>query len=1402
MTNRTLIRTFAVLSLASAVVVGSARAERMYNNQLAGSSTVPPGTYGNTIVVPDLGLMATGYSVRTALAEDNSNNFDGIVKKINGDNDIQTHTVSGWFKVDNLNQMIYFAQGVKNSTHSGYKVWVDEDGHVCVAKTLAANGSTTDGTTLTTSETIVAGTWYYLTVSISRTNYAGNSRRALVQVFINGTPCTMSTGVINTNLNGNGGCDLYIESGVEAAGLYVDTEAVTESDKIIAWATDSNLVQVLLPQITVTLDAQGGSGGDEAVTVRCGELLPPISVPTKEGFRFVGYFDEDGLKYYNGDGTGAKPWDKAENATLTAQWRDASDRSLPSGYEVLDGIRSTAAQQYIDTEYVHKANTRIDCEFCVDGGQPKYKAVFGAASGSWHYNAFFFGSVWDNDRTCYCRSDNQAQGDYITAYERINLTCERDTAVWNGRTITTSGTLDDGVNTMFIFAWNGANGSGKNARDFCKMQLYSFKISEDGTLMRDYVACVNDQGEVGLYDLVNERFCGSANSEAFIAVYPPSAVTLDAQGGSGGEETVTVRCGEALPEIVPPTREGYVFAGYFSSAKGGKQYYTFDGNGKVWDRKESATLYAQWWAEGEYRPTQIYNGDFTKTPWMDFDFKGTRWTLAGYDHAFWSTENVVIGGETIKYGNAVPETIYFNGVNQGWNTTEIQTVSGCMFEYYCPEWGCGQMNPNILVSDRFVEMNANNPAILYQDLTTQAGDIIRWSLKHGVRTEGVSTTKDRYQTMRVEIGAPLRDENGVIVNATGTGSDINPNIVADTKAVYRSSGVTDADGNVSAIGFGGSDLDNLYLDMSSKGNGWWSASGVYIVPGGQDVTRFGFISEAERPSLGNLLDDIVFSTLLGNLHLMDNGDGSATIFGYWGDEDVTKRLAVKIGNAVHHLEMSDYVNQNFSIVLPAEKVGEGREVTVYHEDYPSAARTLRFSPFYTFVANGGAFADGTTSLRWPEKTGEKCSLPEYPTRVGYSATGWFTAADGGTEIKRETTVGDEALTLYTHWQALPEVNYEVDVKQVDGDATAKQITVSRTWLDTNLPGVDVDKPAAVKAALEEVDSATGLKKWHEYVLGVEPGDTSAKIWIGSPQQASADRIKVKTREFTPTVDCGFTVKYRLDTELKGQAKTQGALVNSPDFDVDVTQGDPTGLYTVNVVFVPEGAENSGEMVRSVNTMGILKVPSQKALEIVAVPWNRLAPDENQSVLVADLVKTATLTPGDKLHVYDKAKKTYKSWSYDDETGWVALGTYKVTAAGLEQTLAPDPAEQTVARGSAVWLERQDASKPFYLYGQYSSSEVATKVTKNQHNLVASPKMTAFRLNDAGGFEGTISTNDQIIVPQGRDKPPKTYTYKAGQGWGYSKFENGRFRFCTTDDEVPVGTGFWYVSKGGEPTIRW
>ena len=74
------------------------------------------------------------------------------------------------------------------------------------------------------------------------------------------------------------------------------------------------------------------------------------------------------------------------------------------------------------------------------------------------------------------------------------------------------------------------------------------------------------------------------------------AVTLNRQSGTGGSASATATYGSAMPAITVPTRTGYTFGGYFTSANGGgTQYYTASGaSARNWDKTSATTLYAKW----------------------------------------------------------------------------------------------------------------------------------------------------------------------------------------------------------------------------------------------------------------------------------------------------------------------------------------------------------------------------------------------------------------------------------------------------------------------------------------------------------------------------------------------------------------------------------------------------------------------------------------------------------------------------------------------------------------------------------------------------------------------------------------------------------------------------------------
>ena len=71
-------------------------------------------------------------------------------------------------------------------------------------------------------------------------------------------------------------------------------------------------------------------------------------------------------------------------------------------------------------------------------------------------------------------------------------------------------------------------------------------------------------------------------------------LTLDRQSGSGGTGSTTATYNATVPSITPPSRNGYDFAGYYSSTGGGgTRYYNASGAGvATWTTDASTTLYA------------------------------------------------------------------------------------------------------------------------------------------------------------------------------------------------------------------------------------------------------------------------------------------------------------------------------------------------------------------------------------------------------------------------------------------------------------------------------------------------------------------------------------------------------------------------------------------------------------------------------------------------------------------------------------------------------------------------------------------------------------------------------------------------------------------------------------------
>ena len=230
----------------------------------------------------------------------------------------------------------------------------------------------------------------------------------------------------------------------------------------------------------------------------------------------------------------------------------------------------------------------------------------------------------------------------------------------------------------------------------------------------------------------------------------------------------------------------------------------------------------------------------------------------------------------------------------------------------------------------------------------------------------------------------------------------------------------------------------------------------------------------------------------------------------------------------------------------------------------------------------------------------------------------------------------------------------------------------------------------------------------------------------------------------------------------------------------------------------------GADVTGKNVCGLMNVPSNAEVTMIAVPWVTVGGSAD-AMKVANLVKTDTLSENDELYYY--ANGTYYRWLLKSGV-WTPTATTKEDAKGNSVTIeAPDPS-YALPRGTGLFLVRKDATKEIWLYGQHNTAQVSVTVVAGTaatpaYTMIANPNTEAYDLNakSVGGAAG-----DQILLGDGGTtlytRTETAWTRKTDVKMTIKGVER-TFKTDTTDKVViPAGTGAWYVSKGGSPTIAW
>ena len=380
-------------------------------------------------------------------------------------------------------------------------------------------------------------------------------------------------------------------------------------------------------------------------------------------------------------------------------------------------------------------------------------------------------------------------------------------------------------------------------------------------------------------------------------------------------------------------------------------------------------------------------------------------------------------------------------------------------------------------------------------------------------------------------------------------------------------------------------------------------------------------------------------------------------------------------------------------------------------------------------------------------------------------------------------------------------------------------------------GIDIEADDYKKESADEKLNArdpNGLRRWENLVTGTAADQPLLSTKIGDDNGLLAVGIEPGRGS---SADLGYDVYYDLRKQSGDGLRSAGwtriagpvAAADLSRLRIELADGgsrkaeEPTGLYRVFTLLVPNAYQAITNEIPSTNIIGVLEVNSPTVSTVTAVPWKQLAsvPDEATEIKVGSYVSPVNLSAGDSVYVLDADQRTYKMWKFKADGSWemsttvsaTADGTYTITEAG-----APDAV--TLPRGGAVWVQRAETAKPYFLVGQYDESDFTVEVPGATANgpglvLIANPSFSDVKLNDLDWSKYSIDAKDTIRIVENGVQTTLWYNSKEGK-WGYyesktitwfgTSFVTSQFK--AYDKTIPSGTGFFYFRAGAAFTFTW
>jgi uncharacterized repeat protein (TIGR02543 family) len=169
------------------------------------------------------------------------------------------------------------------------------------------------------------------------------------------------------------------------------------------------------------------------------------------------------------------------------------------------------------------------------------------------------------------------------------------------------------------------------------------------------------------------------------------------------------------------------------------------------------------------------------------------------------------------------------------------------------------------------------------------------------------------------------------------------------------------------------------------------------------------------------------------------------------------------------------------------------EDTTYYAHWDPAAYTVRY------FRN-----DGTDTVSSARKSyGQTLGTLPTPSREGYTLDGWFTAAEGGTQVNSSTLVEGDA-DYYAHWTSDSVADWPTDTSTVAGQSAATAFEITG-----DLAGVDAKDLADWAKGAGNVDFADRGDIIPEAFL-LNCANTAAAVTAATPVAEEAIKITAIT----------------------------------------------------------------------------------------------------------------------------------------------------------------------------------------------------------------------------------------------------------------------------------------------------